>query len=659
MLALEALLAIALLVVCGFAAGFFFIRHLRWRPMEKLCGSIGTSFALLYLVFGAIYYLSPAGAEIQPKFLALVSVASLALGLAVWRDVVRLFASFRVRQALAGFFFLLVWTLLILAMIRNYSGADWYGDWLEHFQRSLFFLHHFPTDTPIILGYQLPARPPAMNELAAFFLAQTRDRFEVFQVVFAFLNLLMFLPCCLIMPALVGPRRTFVLPLVALFAMNPMVMQNVAYTWTKAFTAFYVILGLWFYLAGWRKNDLLRMTVAFAALSGGLLAHYSAAPYLLFLTLHYLLCLFLKRPRRYRELATIAAVCGLLLGAWFSWSIAVYGTHVTFASNTSVTSSQHYQGNNLVKMAANLFDSIVPIVLRDHFLLDDFNNQGLAGAIRDDAFVFYQTNAIFGMGLIGGPLILWLLYCALYRDFRSGPERSFWLAMIPFCVVVGIASTGERDPLGLAHLTLLPMEILGLSLLAAMFPLRRTLLILVVAGCLIDFSFGIFLHVHIESLENSSQRTIFPGLSLVGGKEPDPVVTQGSLSGVAWDNWFLKHQYALNAEKLAELSRYGPLDATVGRAQMQKWLHEDEVYWHGWYARNNGTIGFLGDHTAGKSGWGTTVLACLLILLMLGLVRLMLKYVATAAMGSAGARMQDQVLEVVEDDCEPDRPMMG
>jgi hypothetical protein len=37
----------------------------------------------------------------------------------------------------------------------------------------------------------------------------------------------------------------------------------------------------------------------------------------------------------------------------------------------------------------------------------------------------------------------------------------------------------------------------------------------------------------------------------------------------------------------------------------------------------------------------------------------MLKYVATAAMGSAGARMQDQVLEVVEDDCEPDRPMMG
>ena len=44
-------------------------------------------------------------------------------------------------------------------------------------------------------------------------------------------------------------------------------------------------------------------------------------------------------------------------------------------------------------------------------------------------------------------------------------------------------------------------------------------------------------------------------------------------------------------------------------------LAEDEGYWHGWYARNNGTIGFLGDHTAGESGWGATVLSSLLLML--------------------------------------------
>jgi hypothetical protein len=63
-------------------------------------------------------------------------------------------------------------------------------------------------------------------------------------------------------------------------------------------------------------------------------------------------------------------------------------------------------------------------------------------------------------------------------------------------------------------------------------------------------------------------------------------------------------------------------------------LLEDEVYWHGWYARNDGVVEFLGDHTAGKSLRGTTVLAGLLILLMFGLVRAMLQYgVATSAAG--------------------------
>src|SRR5215472_1942453 len=149
MLALQLLLAIALLVVCGFAPGFFLIRHLRWSPMEKLCGSIGASFALLYLIFSAIYHLGRVG-ETPSKALAFVSVVSLGLGMAARRDLARLFHSFRVRQTVTGFSFLLVWTLVILAMIRNYSGGDWYGDWLEHFQRSLFFLHHFPTDSQLL-----------------------------------------------------------------------------------------------------------------------------------------------------------------------------------------------------------------------------------------------------------------------------------------------------------------------------------------------------------------------------------------------------------------------------------------------------------------------------------------------------------------------------
>jgi hypothetical protein len=600
--------------------------------MEKVCGSIGASLVLVYLAFCVIYQLSPVG-ETPSKLLAFVSIACLGLAISMRRDLVRLFHSFRVRQALGGFLFLLVWTLVVLAMIRNYSGADWYGDWLEHFQRSLFFLHHFPTNTPIIMGYQVPARPPVMNELAAFFLGQTRDRFEIFQLIFSFLNLLVFLPCCLIMPALVGPCRTFfwrarlrestqasrapmhVWRLVALFALNPVVMQNVTYTWTKAFTAFYVVLGLWFYLAGWRKNDLWRMTFGFIALSAGVLTHYSAAPYLLFLTLHYLLRVFPKRSRRWREVATIAVACGLLLATWFGWSIAVYGIHPTVASNSSVMFSQNDVAGNLLKMAANGVDSIVPVVLRDHLLLDDFKKQGLLGVIRDDVFIFYQTNLVFSMGVVGGPLILWLLYRVLSRRVQPGSQRSFWLAMVLFCVVVGIAVVSEREPLGTVHMTLLSMEILGTSLLAAAFPLRRALLTLVVVGCLIDFSFGILLHAHIESLENSPQMAIFPSLSAGGFNQPGRVLTPDSPSALMWNNWILKHQYA----QLVELSESPRPDDMLGRIRREEWLNEDEVYWHGWYSRNNGAIEFLGDHTTGESGTGTTILSCLLVMLACGL----------------------------------------
>ena len=61
-----------------------------------------------------------------------------------------LFGIARVRRVIAGFGFLTAWSLLILAMIRVYSGAGWAGDWLEHFQRSLFFLQRFPVHTPSI-----------------------------------------------------------------------------------------------------------------------------------------------------------------------------------------------------------------------------------------------------------------------------------------------------------------------------------------------------------------------------------------------------------------------------------------------------------------------------------------------------------------------------
>ena len=107
------------------------------------------------------------------------------------------------------------------------------------------------------------------------------------------------------------------------------------------------------------------MVAAFLALSAGLLTHYSAGPYVVILTLHYLFTAFRKRGANFKELGAIAGLCGVLLFTWFGWSLAVYGTHITVASNTAVTDSQRYQGSALEKIAANLFDTVVPRILRD------------------------------------------------------------------------------------------------------------------------------------------------------------------------------------------------------------------------------------------------------------------------------------------------------
>ena len=639
-------LLLLLLPVCSFVPGFSLVRKLRWNPLEKLCGSVGLSLLLLYLVSWAIYCVSPRGNRMPVHAAPFFAVSGVCLALTAicWRDILRLVRTPSVRRALAGFAFLLIWTALLMSMIRNYSGGTWFADWLEHFQRTLFFLQHFPAETPIFPGYAVPARPPMMNVLTAYYLAQTADRFELFQAVFAFLNLLLFLPCYMMMPALGrrAKRRTWLLVLI--FAANPVLMQNITYSWTKAAAAFYVVLAIWLYLAGWRKRDTVRTTAAFVALAAGLLVHYSAGPYVVILVAHYFMRVFPQRPRKWRELAAITAICGLLVATWLIWSIAMYGSQMTFASNTTVTSSKEYQGSTVEKVASNLLDSIVPVIVREPSLLNGNAAQRTDGAVRDWFFVFYQVNAIFGMGLVGGPVVLWLAFRSLRQrkppkipergkrasakvparlpSTRVTPEQQFWRITIVAGMVLGIAVVGERDPLGAAHLTLLSLQALGLTMLAATIPWRkRTLAILILAGCTVDFGVGVLLQARVENLENSPQSTIFPGTVFEDGKIETALPGPDALSHSSWNNWFAKHQLAVYYWWLRDLNRqYGQDPAFRAalpeyEAKINQERADDTNVWQGWFARHGGEVQLLGDHAGGASGIATAALVALYLCL--------------------------------------------
>ena len=607
---LQSLLALVILAVCSFAPGFYFVRRLPWNGLEKLCASVALSLTLLWLAAWSVYL----SWSWWPTVAILAGIC-FALG-ASWRDAAALFRMARVRRTVAGFGFLLLWTLVLLSIIRSYSGAGWRGDWLEHFQRSLFFLHHFPLNIEIYGNYQLAARPPAMNVIAAFVMAEAGDRFEVFQAIFAFLNLLLFLPCCLALPVLARPRRPGIVPLVAIFAASPVIMQNATYAWTKGLPAFFVILAIVLYLKAWRRGRSICMLFSFLALAMGMLVHYSTGPYLAFLALHYLLFVFWKRRSKWKELAFIGGLCGALLATWFGWSIAVYGTQSTFASNTSVTTSQRYRGHNLEKIAGNLVDSTIPALLRDPRMATAFPQQNYWGHVRDQVFVIYQLNLIFSMGAVGGPAALWLLAGTLRKRFGKPGERAFWAGLVLWSVVIGIAVVGERDPLGVAHLTLVPMAVLGMTLVASRFSSSRVLAWAVIAGCIIDFSLGVFLHARIQHLENTPDRPVFMGLVYGQGEFRTGLATEDSLSPMAWDNWMHKHQYRLAEEWRQSVDAFRPGDPALDRARanahrgLDLMQYDDQKLWRGWYGRHGGEIVYLGD----DFGSGDATSAVLLLL---------------------------------------------
>jgi hypothetical protein len=378
------------------------------------------------------------------------------------------------------------------------------------------------------------------------------------------------------------------------------------------------------------------MIAAFLSLAAGVLAHYSAGPYVLFLTLHYVVWLFWRRPRKVQELAAIFSVCAVFLSTWFAWSIYTYGK-ATFLSNTSVTTAQSYQGSNTVKAAANIFDSVFPVLLRDPLLLKRYQQGNSAATLRDNAFVIYQKNIIFGMGLIGGPVVLWLLIRRLRRSGLT-PESVFWTAFIAFCVLVGLAVVGERDQYGLAHLTLFALEVLGLTLLTSAFSRRRTLMFLVIAGCMVDFSLGVFLNAHVQSLEENSPKPIFGALEFSDTALERAIPVSDALSDFAWINWFGKHRIALCDQWLAQLPEHNKSNPAfqsnwpVAKTEILKMRQEDDAAWGGWYSRHDGQIEYIGDHVIGRAG--EALPAAVLLIFVIGLITTLIRQTRAASLRS-------------------------
>lgn len=482
--------------IVSFAPGFVLVRRMRrWSALEKFTASIAASIVLIYLAAFFIYN------TVISWRLAWVytAIAVIALGFS-WKDARRLFTVPQVRRVAVLFGALYLWNLLMLAVIRHNGGGYWGPDWYEHYERTMFFLERGWDQQLFIDLYLLPARPPLMNLYSAFFMAQAGAQFANYQLTFAFLNLLPFVPLVLLSQLLVRHGTRWAGLLATVLACNPMFMHNAQFSWTKAAVGFFVALGIWFYLVAWRRQDSVRMSLAFVSLSAGTLVHYSGGPYAVVLGLHYLVGVFWSRRSKMKEVMGIALPSAALLATWFVYSVSAYGAQVTFASNTTVTESRRMDlSQNVSKIGLNIVDTLVPPMARGYWA--DRTDDSFRRVV-DNAFHWYQINLPFAFGVAGSFLVLFLLIRALAGRYggRAARERIFWLVFVLLAVTLNIAVIGPRDYFGVTHIGLQPLVHVGIAFLAASLPaLPRTLRGAMLAGMAIDFVLGIAIHVFMEA----------------------------------------------------------------------------------------------------------------------------------------------------------------
>ncbi len=242
-----------LLLFCltAFGLGWPLAARLRLDPAEKLCAAVLLSLLVMYLAAFAIYLLRlplatfwilPAGAA------AGLALTQTALG-AMWRDA-------ETRALLIGQLLVTGWCTSWLFFVTSYSGGGWTGDWYEHWERTRFFLEHWPHEAKFLGVYVLPARPPLANLVTGALLALTPGNFAYYQLFTTLFSSLAFLPAALLVrrfqPGRPGAALGGFLSAVAVFTVivmvNPSIVQNATFAWTKLTPVSLVLAGLYFYL---------------------------------------------------------------------------------------------------------------------------------------------------------------------------------------------------------------------------------------------------------------------------------------------------------------------------------------------------------------------------------------------------------------------------
>jgi len=459
------------------------------RPLARLALGLAAGFVLQFLLGFTIYAAS------LPWACFLILPASVA-GLVGWRrrQIARLFEPAEVRGVLIGWLLLSGWSLCLHGLISSYSGGGWTGDQFEHFERASFFLYHWPRDHLFIGIAGLTARPPLANLLIAGWMSVGAGRFADFQVFSTLLSCCAFLPLALLVRRLGGGLNACA-GLTVLLMLNPLWAQNTTFPWTKMVAAFFVLLAIERCAAGLPRAR--HHGVAVTLIAAGGLAHYSAGPWALALALAWLGATHRHwfRAAYWREIAWGGLAAAALTAVWLGWAAVNYGAGSLWGETSTARDATAHNATIFIReFSANFWHTFVPAM--DSPVRDWIARQTSAwGRLRDMGFNLYQQTLPLGLGLGG----LLLLAFGARPKRREARELRFWGVLVALVVPFSIASHASVVDMGMAHICLQPLVLLGIALNAAgLARTPRALGWLIAVALGIDLLLGIVLHFSVQ-----------------------------------------------------------------------------------------------------------------------------------------------------------------
>jgi hypothetical protein len=517
----ETLASLLLLLVVASGLSRPLVGWFRLGPAESIVA--GAAFSLI-LAWGFCWAIFTTGAPLGAyRVVPLLAACFLALG---WRSVARILADPAARDLVVGQLIVTCWCVAWLSFVTSYSGGAWTGDFVEHWERALYFLRSW--SSPLFIDtYEMPARPPLSNVLTAALMEMTHADFPHFQVIMAGLSSMAYLPLALLAGRFGGRRAIRVAA--ALVMVSPLFVQNSTYPWTKLHAAFFILTGFYFFLRVRDDDDASPMAAIACALCLGaaVVTHYSAGPYVVVLAVAWV-ALGTRRGWHgpFTAMTARAALAGAcVIAPWLLWSIAHFGARGTFLSNSTVSMMQKAPGSPPVIMALNLWDSLVPPQLRGfHGTL--FRQSSPWGALRDQAFLIYQLNPLLALGCVGWLAVVVEAAKAVRSAHRA--DAVFWLGSLAGVVALSFAAYGDRDHYGTGHICLQPVVLGGIAFLACRWgALGRGWRLAVIMGCVVDFTLGIALQFGVENFALDRWLDPTRGFGAMIGSYA--VVTQGNL----------------------------------------------------------------------------------------------------------------------------------